>query len=370
MFSIIVIETKAFLRDKTSLFFLILFPTMLVFLLGSLMESMDKAEETIGVIKIQYLVDTKDPYQTMAIQSFIESAGNNESIVFEKAEELSKAKELAGKDEITAVIVFSGDPVTIQVYEGSSQIKNRTVGALLNGFIQMKKAVSTVIAANPDTVSNINTETVQTDYLREKDLGIKRNMMDYYAVSMVTMIGFMSALGGAAAFVEERQNKTINRLIAAPMNRVSIFLQKIFGMAPQVILQTGVIMLVSVLVFHAHYAATPADNLYLFLMFFIVTLCMISLGAIVGLLVKASPMVILMPVIWLMMFFGGTFAKTISIKGITAALPNYKIQQAAFDLAIFGHYEKANQVIIICGIVMVAALAAGAFLFSKKEEER
>ena len=48
MFSIIIKETKEFLRDKTSLFFYIMFPVILIFLLGSLLSATDKAEEAIG----------------------------------------------------------------------------------------------------------------------------------------------------------------------------------------------------------------------------------------------------------------------------------------------------------------------------------
>jgi ABC-2 type transport system permease protein len=210
----------------------------------------------------------------------------------------------------------------------------------------------------------------QEDYISQKDLGVSRTMIDYYAVSMVAMIGFMSALVGAGAFVGERQNKTINRLIIAPQNRVLLFLQKILGMVPQVMLQITVIMLVSVIVFKAHYAATLVNNLYLFLLFMVVTLCMISIGAVIGIVIKTNPMAVIMPVLWLMMFFGGTYSKEINISGITDAMPIFRLQQAAFDVAIFGRYGKANGIMLISLLVMALALALGAFLFSRKEEER
>lgn len=370
MFNIVIMETKAFLRDKTNLFFLILFPAMLVFVLGSLMSSADKAEEAIGDIKIQYLLETKNSYEKESVINFFEAVGENSSITFEKSNDLAKARELAAEDVIAAAVVFSGDPMKIQVYEGTNQIKNRTVKAILESFRQTSKAVSAVISQAPEKASNINESALATDYIQAKNLGVNRTMMDYYAVSMVTMIGFMSALGGASAFVGERQNKTINRMILAPQNRISLFLQKILGMVPQAVVQITVIMLVSVLVFKAHYASNIIDNLFLFLFFLIMTLCMNSIGAVVGLMVKTSPMVVLMPVIWLMLFFGGTFAKTVNIKGLTEVMPNYLIQQAAFDLAIFGNYRKAVVVMISCSIIMVMALIFGSFLFSRKEEER
>jgi ABC-2 type transport system permease protein len=368
MFNIILKETKEFLRDKTNLFFFMMFPISLVFLLGNLLGSMDKAEETVGVMKLQYIIETTNPIQIMTIQTFIAEAGDGKSLLFEEVMDLEAAKQLAAKDEIAAVVVFTGEPMEIQVYEGTNTIKNRTVEAIMNSFIQTNKAISVVMKTAPETLLNVTTEPLE--YIKQKDLGVNRTMIDYYAVAMVAMISFMSILVGAGAFVGERQNKTINRLIIAPQNRVILFLQKILGMVPQVVLQITVIMVVSVVVFKANYAATVQTNLYLFLMFLMVTLCMISLGAVIGIVIKANPMAVIMPVLWLMMFFGGTYSKEINIKGVTNVMPIYQLQQAAFDLAIFGRYGKANHIILICIITMAAALLVGAILFSRKEEER
>lgn len=368
MFNIILKEMKEFLRDKTNLFFFLLFPVLLIFLLGNLLSSMDKSEETIGEIKIQYLVETDNPYQVMAIDNFVAAASVDNTIYFEKVQDLESARELAGKDVINAVVVFAGDPMEIQIYEGTDHIKNRTVAAILNSFVQTNKSISTVIKTNPEAFDDL--QMIEDEYIQKKDLGVNRTMIDYYAVSMVAMISFMSMLVGAVAFVGERQDKTLNRLIIAPKNRVSLFLQQILGMVPQVVLQITVIMTVSVFVFRAHYASTVQANLYLFFMFFLVTLSMISIGAVIGLVIKANPMAVIMPGLWLMMFFGGTYSKEVNVKGITNAMPIYQIQQAAFDLAIFHRYGKATTVIGICVLVMVAALVLGAFLFNRKEEER
>jgi ABC-2 type transport system permease protein len=368
MFSIMIKETKEFLRDKTNLFFFIMFPVILVFLLGNLLKSMDQSEEAIGEIKIQYMIDAVSPFQVAAIDSFIKTAGDNGSLVFEEVKDLDNARALAGKDTITAVVLFAGDPLEIKIYEGTNQIKNRAVNAVFQSFIQTNKTISAVVKTAPERLAGIH--STEESYIMQKDLGVNRTMIDYYAVSMVAMISFMSTLVGAGAFIGERQNRTLNRLIIAPQNRVYLFLQKILGLVPQVIIQIAVIMLVSVFVFKAHYAATLGTNIYLFLLFLVVTLCMISIGSIAGIVLKANPMAVIMPILWLMMFFGGTYSKEINIKGLTNFMPIYQIQQAAFDLAIFGRYAKANTVLIICIAIMAVALAFGAFLFSRKEEER
>jgi ABC-2 type transport system permease protein len=221
---------------------------------------------------------------------------------------------------------------------------------------------------SPEVLKNLDLQEEET--VNEKDLGVNRNMMDYYAITMAVLICFFSMLVGASTFISERQNKTLNRLIIAPRRRYGIFLQKIFGLVPQVIIQFLISMLISAFIYKAHFATSFLANAYLFLMFIVVTLCMISIGAVIGLLIKSNPMIAVMPILWVMMFIGKTYSKEVNIKGLTDIMPNYLVQQSAFDLTIFGHYRMVNVVILTCSIVMVAALAIGAFLFSRKEEER
>jgi ABC-2 type transport system permease protein len=368
MFNIIIKETKEFIREKSYLFFFIMFPVILVFLLGNLLDESDIAESTIGMVQIDYQIDTQDPFQIAAIDSFVNGNTEQGMISFHKTEDFAQSIQLAGEDEITAAVMFGGTPLQIQVYEGTDRVKNRTVEAVLNGFIQINKTVSAVLKTSPEGLSEFKLE--DADYTVDKNLNEKRSMIDYYAVTMVVMISFMSILVGSNAFIGERQNKTINRLIIAPQNRVSMFLQKICGMAPQALLQVAIIMITSVVVFKASYGATVESNLYLFFLFFVITFCMVSLGAIIGLLIKINPFIVIMPVLWIMMFFGGTYSKELDIKGFSEFMPNNIFQRAAFDVAIFGRYEMANSVILICAVTTIVALIVGAFLFNHKEEER
>ena len=368
MFQIISKEFKEYIREKMNWIFFLLFPIVLIFLLGNLLSSMDHAEEAIGDIKIQYLIDTSDMTKQIAIETFIQSVRDENNISFAQIYDLEEAKEEAGNDQVTAVVEFSGDPLGVHIYEGTNQIKNRTVAAIMNGFIKMNQSINAVMKEDATKLLTISTN--KENYIQQKDLGVNRSMLDYYAVTMLVMMCLMSMMIGAGTFMGERQAKTLNRLIIAPKKRVYIFLQKILGLVGQTLIQVTVIMVVSVTVFHAHYAVNGVDNVHLFLMFFIVTLAMISCGAVIGLLVKANPIAILMPILWVMMFFGGTYSKEINISGITNHMPSYVIQQAAFDLAIFGRSAKVNQIIIISFFILMAALILGSYLFNKMEEER
>lgn len=373
MIEIILKETKEFLREKSNLFFFLIFPVLLVFLLGNLLSRMDMAEEAIGEVRVHYVVEANEPADILVIEGFIQGITDQENIIFEKSVSLDKSKELVGNDDIAAVILFTGYskdtgyPMEIQIYEGSNRIKNRTIGAMMNGFSQISKAVNVVIGSNPNALTNKVDDEVS--FIRQKDLGINRTMLDYYAITMLSMISFMSLMLGSMCFMGERQNKTIRRLRIAPISQVRLFLSKILGLLPQVIMQVSIIMLLSVFVFGANYASNFLDNLYLFFMFLIITFTAILIGVVYGLFVNVNPMATLMPILWTMMFISGTYSKDIFIDGVTQVMPIYQVQKAAFDLAIFGRYDRANKVIVVCVIISIIMLVIGSLVFSRKEEQ-
>ena len=366
MIEIILKESREFLRDKSNLFFFLIFPVVLVFLLGNLLSSMDLAEEVVGEVRIHYMIEADEAVDIMAIEAFTQGITDQQNIIFERSQNMDSSIELAGRDGIAAAILFTGYPMEIKIYEGSNRIKNQTISAMMNGFSQINKAINVIVKSNPKALMNSFDEEV--NYIRQKDLGISRTMLDYYAITMLVMLSFMSIVLGAMCFIGERQDTTIRRLKVAPISQVKLFLSKILGLLPQVVLQVGVLMILSVLIFDAKYASNFLDNLYLFVMFFIVSFTVILIGAVYGLFIKVNPMATFMPVLWTMMFISGTYSKEIFIDGVTQVMPIYQIQQAAFDLALFGRYEKANMVIVVCAIISIIMLIIGAFGFSRKEE--
>lgn len=370
MLEIIIKETKDFLRDKSNVFFFLIFPILLVFLLGNLLSGLDKAEETIGELRIHYMIETEELMDILPIEGFIKGVSDEQNILFDKTEDLNASKDMVADGKIAATIVFTNNPMEIQIYEGMDRIKNRTISAMINGFSQVNKAVKVIIKSNPMTIMD-SMKSVNSDanFIRQKDLGINRTMLDYYAITMMSMLSFMSIMLGTMCFMGERQFKTIRRLKIAPISQVKLFLAKILGMLPQVILQISILMIVSVFVFGANYSSNLLDNLYLFFMFLAITFTVILIGAVIGLFVKINPSVITFPVMWVMMFLSGTYSKEIFIDGLTQLLPIYQVQEAAFDLAIFGRYNRANIVIVVCLLISIIMLIIGAIGFSRREEQ-
>ena len=369
MFAILKKEITEFLREKTNVFFYLLFPVLLVFLLGSFLGNLDKAEAVIGEIHVQYAIETQNPQTASAIEAFIESVNADGTMTMEKTGDVETAITAVAKGEISAVIIFE-EPLGIQIWEGSNRINNRAITAVMKGFAQTFRSISAVSAIAPETLGKLASEDLNADHVSPKDLGANRTMLDYYAIAMLVMLTMMCAISGAYAFTRERASNTLNRLILSPKNRWALYLQKIFGTIPQIILQISVMMSISVFVFGAHYARSFQGNAFLFLMYFVIALSLISLGALLGLFLKTDPTAVLLPLLWITMFFGGTFSKGLYIESISPYMPSYIIAGASFDITLFGRYEQGLRVIGVAGSLLIITLVAGVIAFNRMEEQR
>ena len=176
-------------------------------------------------------------------------------------------------------------------------------------------------------------------------------------------------IGCFTSFGDERKNKTILRLIASPLKRTNIFMQKVFGMMLSAGIEIGVIMIVGTAFFNVHYANNFSDNLLLFLFFFISMMTLSCVGVSLGLLIKGNPLLIFGPILWLMMFFSGTFSKELYIEGVTPYIPIYQLQQAAFQLILFSKKEKVLFIILIELIIGITFTIFGVIKFNKMQYE-
>lgn len=373
MLSIILNEVRSFLRSGSNLFFTMFFPCACVFFLGTFLESVEVSDEAVGEIKLAYCADGGDAYSAAAFEEFIcslvnegvlsaekmsadkisgftmvESTMADSAIAYYDAADYSAAVELVGSD--------------IVIYGGRDDIKNRTVKAIFDGYNRTAAAYMSVAAVNPAALADVRISG-DDSFVVQKDLGTNRSMMDYYAVTMAVMILFMgSCIRGAGVYEDEHMNFTISRLDASPVSRTAVYFGKIIGSLPMVLIQVLSVMLVSTLLFGAHYCNTVSGNLLLAAMFITASLAALSVGVFLNLIFPRIPAgLVIMPMLWLAMFFSGTFAMDIHVPGLTECMPMYIIQRAAFDLTVFGRTEKVFRVITVSMSIFAVMLVLGRF---------
>lgn len=361
MKDIIVNDLKEFFRDKSSLFFTIFFPIILVFILGNLLEMWNNSETIVGELNIAYYVDSNDDYKVKSIEQFLKGLEKDEAISLKKLEKLENSA-----NQYDSIIALSGSPMEVTLYKGNDDTKNNTINAIMSSYLELNDKINYVMSKNNNQIPEI---TFKDEYISPKNLGTNRNMIDYYAVTMTVMIVFMTGgIAGSESFQSLRKNNTIDRLIISPKSKLSIFIGKMIGFSPMIFVQLAVVMFVSWKFLKANYAASFLGNIQLIMMLIALSYALISFSSFLGILFNFRTQAIMMPLMWVTMFFGGTFSREVYVEKITPLMPPYIVQKAAFDLINFNRFELVNKITVVSLILFVTFTLTGGYIFSKRRE--
>jgi ABC-2 type transport system permease protein len=374
MFSIFKGAQIELLRSKFTLFFSLLFPSLMVFILGTMLTNLDNPEGTIRPFELAYIIDSDDPVTVRTAETVVAQFEDVEQVNFVESASLVSAEQRLKEGELGAVVVFA-EPFGIEIREGLDETQNRAVRSIFDGVARLYGTINVVMSKASDgtdpsalVASSLASLEIAPVRVEEKTYGISRTMIDYYAISMVVMIFFMSsAISSASTFYGQRRDGTLRRVLASPQSRVSVYLQMVLQSIPQNLVQILVVMLVSVAVFDAHYAATWQLNVLLFVMLFAVGFAVSSIFLVLGIFIRVNPMLVIMPVMWVLLFMSGTFSKQIFIPGVTTVSPPYLVQTAAFDLTLFGNIGPSVVVLFVSLALIAVSTLVGCMLINRKE---
>lgn len=362
MLSLIIKQMREYFRSPVNVFMGLLFPVLLVFFLGTMLQNLDISDYDIGEINLQYSVSEADEQSGKAFSDFI---GNIEMIKAEKNDDAESALKLTDNGDTDAYIEVKAGEIVF--HSGRNDIANRALGSVLNSFIAVSDTYYKIASTDPSLLMNIGTDTEKT-FVEQEGLGVTRSMLDYYAVSMTVMMIFMShMMMGCTAFKDEEKIFTMSRLYLSPLGRTKLFFGKLIGILPSAVISNAVIMLLSAFVFGARYCDSFAGNLLLFLLFCCCSLAAIAVGMLIGVIIKIPAEGVIIPLAWSLLFFSGSFSKQTFIEGFSDKLPPYIVQQAAFRLTLYGESGSALAVIAVCLAVTVAVSLIGAVIFRHKK---
>ena len=351
---------REFYRQKSSFIFTILFPVAMVFILGTLLEQWNVAEYKVPTLHVAYVTEQEDP----ALNQYLEQLSSENILKFTRCLSLDEALQELGKT-YCAIVENKREMNQVIIHQGNDEIANRTLHILFRSFTSMEQAVQKAYESGVNIKEYENLK--DSDYIQTKKLGIERTMIDYYAVSMIVMILFMGvSIGAGSTFYEFRKKGLESRVSVSPEKKLKIFVMMVLGNLPMILLMIFSIMFCSVTFFGAKYAVGVGANIVLILYFVLLAMTVNAFGAIVGLLVKTEPTIVLLPICWVLLFFGGSFANTVDFGMLTRVMPTNIVQQAVFDLTLFGNYERIAMTGCVMCFILFLLCGIGILLFTKK----
>ncbi|MEH7585566.1 ABC transporter permease [Priestia aryabhattai] len=311
-------EMKSDLRDKRAFIFMILFPLALVLILGTALSQAFNNDMTIDDSYVLYKMDTSNE-ASAAFEQFAAHAEKS-GIHFKALKKDQDGKKEVKEQRYTAYVEVKDGGIHLYGNEENS-IEFNMVQGMLSTFVDKYNVAMEVAKVNPQQVENL-LRASKHDYIQETSLHSQKqpNSIDYYAISMTTMIVLYGSISASYLIRGERMRNTANRLVAAPIKTAEIFVGKILG----TVLVHTICVLVVIMSTKYFFDANWGNHLLLVLVMLVSQILFaISFGLGVSYLTKteAAARAIIMVVIQVSCIVGGTYFQNGSGEGFVNVSP-------------------------------------------------
>ena len=277
VFSIIKKEILQNFRDKKAAFWMILFPIIMIFILGiSLSQFFGKSTLSVPKTTVVYTVEN-DTEQAKRIENFFNDSKKELNMEFSKGRDKNKILQEIKTGEYDCYIDIK-DSKDIVVYSNDiKDFNSALVINLLNIYAEKTNAIESIIKENSQGIKFIDKNS-KPNFVNIKSLDKAKTptAFDYYSVTMLTMIILYATLTGAMTILGERIRNTMPRIACSSVNKFILFAGKLIGAFVVVTVQIGILFLVTKYIFKADWGnnLTPIFGILLTLIFMAISLGM------------------------------------------------------------------------------------------------
>lgn len=352
---------RQFVRDRRTLALLFLAPLLVMTLLQIVLNSSD-ANVTLAIVPPSgplgaVITSTIKPPDSISIKT----------ITADQVESGLKNGDYDGAliipDDFLAQVQQGRSPELQLRLEGS----NPTVAKQLSGVVKL--LINSLTTAQPSNPQAAVKPTLTTTYLYG---GPQFTQTDAFAPLLIGVFSFFFVfLLTSVAFLRERSQGTIERLLVAPLTRTELVLGYVCGFTLFALAQSAVILLYVIFVLRVHYVGNP---FVIFLVTALLTIGGVNLGIFISAfarnelqIVQFIPLVIVPQVL-----LGGLFFPVKTLPVVLYQLANIMpLTYANFALQDvmlkgFGVGEIVGDLLFLIGFALVMILLAA---FSLRQEK-
>ncbi len=368
---VILKEFKQNMRDYKSNALMVLFPIVLITILGAAFSGLFSSSAALEDEKVLYKVDVTENVQfAAAFENFCELLSDETGIVFEKTEDVEAAKADTENHSYSALVHITENPLQINFYKNErAGFSTTLMENSLNSFIKTYDAMTAIAVNNPTAFDKMQVK-VNKEYVRIRSLDPKRNpgSTDYYAITMLTLIMLYSSLTGFWGIRSEIDQKTAPRILCSPVRSFELLTGKVIGSFFVTIVQGVIVILFSKWVLNAYWGENILPVAILILTYALMT---VSIGVALAFLIRSSDVAsgILNTVIPVLVFLGGGYMPLSIMNGfilkIAQVSPVYWINTALFKIINERDYSgMPSSIAINLGIAMLSIIISA--IFSKR----
>lgn len=369
--NIIIKEIKHNFRNKRVLAIMIIFPIVLIVILGTAFSKVMSNDVQLGEIKVLYTVQGEGNVGK-AFED-LQKGLKEYNVSFKETKDVKKAKESVQDSNYSCYLLVNEDRKEIKIYKNDRYYLDASfVEGISNTFVQRYNVINEISEKNPRVLGEILKENdkrfVKMEALNEKK---EPRAVDYYGVTMTTLIVLYSAMTGAYAMKSEKNGKTEGRMMVAPIGKKEIFIGKILGSLVVTILQIFIVIIFSKYVVGVNWGN---NIIILFLVIGSEIIMAVSLGIGVSFLTKTESAMngILNVMIPIMVFLGGGYVpieqfNSEMLNTISNFSPVRWVNSSILNIVFRNNYEKVLPTIAINITAAVILLVTASMLFRREE---
>ena len=363
---------KRTVRDKMFTLIMLVFPFLLIWVLGSafsgIMGGGDEVSEPSIHASIIYTI-TEDSRMSELFEEHMTEV--NEYFSMKKFDDHEEGKNKIKYHEYDAYVIVGADIIT--VYKNSYYNFNASMGELIikafaddyNLMYEIANTDPAALTRAGDVTGSGFTEEVSFD--RDRTPG----SMDYYGVSMSTMFIFYGMIFLGTYFAGNRLNKTEGRIKASPANILSYQWGTALGNVVLMMLQAVFIIGAGLIVFKVYWGDALGIGLLVILA---ETLMVSAMGTVLGLTMKNEGAIagIAQIVIPAIVFLGDGYVEIGgggTVQAIKKLSPMYWINHGIFD-AIYLNEHRTAYISIAISLGVAVACTAVIVLLNVKRNRR
>lgn len=362
-------EIKHNMRETKGNVMMVLFPIVLIIILGMALSGAFSNSVTLNDVKVLY-TNQAGTELTQAFESFVKH-GEEMGISFEQTQNVQEGMDSIKDVKYSCYVLIKENPREIKLYKNDRyNFEANFVETILFTFVERYNVVSEISRENPSVLGKIMTDT-DMSFVTTRSLDKERQptSTDYYAVTMLTMILMYSSLTGFWSIKNEQNLKTGNRILSSPVRKHEILIGKVFGSIFVTILQALVVIAFSKFVLKTYWG----DNIGIVLLIVITEAVMaVSLGTGIAFAVESQTAStgILNTVIPIVVFLGGGYIPFNIFRGVllklSAVSPIRWINQAIFRV-IYNNDLSLVPVAVLINLVIAAVFIITASVVYRKE---
>ncbi|GAB2763159.1 linearmycin resistance permease LnrM [Terrabacter koreensis] len=237
--AIVTAELRRFLRDRSNLFFVFIFPLVLVLVIGAQFGS----GATAGKVAVAGESGAMVAALTTQLESegLVVTSGSREDVL----EQVSRGRAAVAVlvPDGAGAAFAAGRPVTLEVVPGSASnalaVQQRVRGAVdvlqldqaqlaaLTGRGVAAPAARAAVDAARAQVTGPSTRVENVDALAREFQGV--GQFDVGAASQLLLFTFLTSLAGSATLIQARRHGVIARTMAAPVSSAQVLLGQAGG---------------------------------------------------------------------------------------------------------------------------------------------